>query len=103
VIGSKTDLLRSALEEVPDNFELHKPWVDRLTLKCDKCEGVMHREDYVLDTWHNSGASPYARFSDNEFEKFVPTDFHTQWESGRTVSSVSIPGVYAGCKGQKDE
>ena len=78
VIGSKTDLLRSALEKVPDNFELHKPWVDRLTLKCDKCEGVMHREDYVLDTWHNSGASPYARFSDNEFEKFVPTDFLTE-------------------------
>ncbi len=78
VIGSKTDLLKSALEKVPDNFELHKPWVDRLTLKCDKCKGVMHREDYVLDTWHNSGASPYARFSDNEFEKFVPTDFLTE-------------------------
>ncbi len=38
----------------------------------------MHREDFVLDTWHNSGASPYARFTDEEVEKFVPTDFLTE-------------------------
>ena len=35
----------------------------------------MLREDYVLDTWHNSGASPYARFNVEEYLKFVPTDF----------------------------
>jgi len=38
----------------------------------------MRREDYVLDTWHNSGASPYARFTDEEHAKFVPTDFLTE-------------------------
>jgi isoleucyl-tRNA synthetase len=38
----------------------------------------MRREDYVLDTWHNSGASPYARFTDDQFGKFVPTDFLTE-------------------------
>ena len=38
----------------------------------------MRREDYVLDTWHNSGASPYARFSEEEFKEFVPTDFLTE-------------------------
>ncbi len=38
----------------------------------------MRREDFVLDTWHNSGASPYARFTDEEFEKFVPTAFLTE-------------------------
>jgi isoleucyl-tRNA synthetase len=38
----------------------------------------MRREDYVLDTWHNSGASPYARFTDEEHYRFVPTDFLTE-------------------------
>jgi isoleucyl-tRNA synthetase len=78
LVASKAELIESALEKVPENFELHKPWVDHITLKCEKCSGVMRREDYVLDTWHNSGASPYARFTDEEFEKFVPTDFLTE-------------------------
>ena len=38
----------------------------------------MHREDFVLDTWHNSGASPHARFTDEEEEKYVPTAFLTE-------------------------
>jgi isoleucyl-tRNA synthetase len=78
LVASKKELVESALETVPENFELHKPWVDRVTLKCPKCGGTMRREDYVLDTWHNSGASPYARFTDAEFEKYVPTDFLTE-------------------------
>ena len=78
LVASKAELIKSALEKVPENFELHKPWVDRVTFKCENCGGIMRREDYVLDTWHNSGASPYARFTDEEFEKFVPTDFLTE-------------------------
>jgi isoleucyl-tRNA synthetase len=78
IVASKKELMENALEQVPDNFELHKPWVDRITLKCPKCSGVMHREDFVLDTWHNSGASPYARFTDQDYERFVPTDFLTE-------------------------
>ena len=77
-IGSKQELFQNALEQIPLNFELHKPWVDRITFRCPQCEGLMKREDYVLDTWHNSGASPYARFTDDEFKKFVPTDFLTE-------------------------
>ena len=75
---SKKELMANALEKVPENFELHKPWVDHVTLRCEKCGGLMRREDYVLDTWHNSGASPFARFTDDEFGKFVPTDFLTE-------------------------
>jgi isoleucyl-tRNA synthetase len=77
-VGSKQELLENALEKIPENFELHKPWVDRITFKCPACDGIMKREDYVLDTWHNSGASPYARFTDEEFKKYVPTDFLTE-------------------------
>jgi isoleucyl-tRNA synthetase len=78
IVGSKKELLDNVQEVVPEDFELHKPWVDRVTLNCDKCGGVMRREDFVLDTWHNSGASPYARFSDEGYEKFVPTAFLTE-------------------------
>jgi isoleucyl-tRNA synthetase len=78
IVGSKKELLANAQEAVPDNFELHKPWVDRVTLKCNKCGGTMRREDFVLDTWHNSGASTYARFTDEEYAKFVPTSFLTE-------------------------
>jgi isoleucyl-tRNA synthetase len=78
LVSSKKELMMNTLEKVPANFELHKPWVDRVTFKCQKCGSIMRREDYVLDTWHNSGASPYARFADDEFEKFVPTDFLTE-------------------------
>jgi isoleucyl-tRNA synthetase len=78
LIESKKELVENAQEQIPENFELHKPWVDRITFKCDKCGGVMKREDFVLDTWHNSGAAPYARFTDEESEKFVPTDFLTE-------------------------
>ncbi len=44
--------------ELPDGpyFELHRPWVDRVVLKCPKCGGRALREPFVLDTWHNSGS-----------------------------------------------
>jgi isoleucyl-tRNA synthetase len=78
LVASKKELIELSQEPIPADFELHKPWVDRVTLKCAKCGGVMKREDFVLDTWHNSGAAPYARFSDEEVEKYVPTVFLTE-------------------------
>lgn len=76
LIASKKELLEKAVEK-PDltKFELHKPWIDQIVLKCGKCGGKMKREPFVLDCWHNSGASPYASFTDEEFEEYVPVDF----------------------------
>ena len=78
LVASKKELLAKAQEKQGADFELHKPWVDRVTLKCEKCGGIMRREDFVLDAWHNSGASPYARFTDAEFENYVPVDYLTE-------------------------
>ncbi len=78
LVASKRELMEKAMELPDQNFELHKPWIDRVLLKCGKCGGTMKREPFVLDAWHNSGASPYARFTDKEFAKFVPTDFLTE-------------------------
>ena len=77
-VSSKRELLEKAVKKPQGHFELHKPWVDRLTLKCPKCNAEMKREPFVLDTWHNSGASPYARFMDEEFKAYVPVDFLTE-------------------------
>jgi len=99
LIASKNELLEKALEKSNERFELHKPWVDRIKLKCEKCDGIMHREDFVLDTWHNSGASPYARFTDEEFTKYVPTDFLTEgidqtrgWANSLLLEHVILTG-----------
>ena len=77
-VASKAELMEEAVEKPKGYFELHKPWVDQVLLKCEKCGGSMRREDFVLDTWHNSGASFYARFTEEEYKKYVPVDFLTE-------------------------
>jgi isoleucyl-tRNA synthetase len=78
LVASKKELRAKALELPDKEFELHKPWIDRIILKCEECDGRMVREKFVLDVWHNSGASPYARFTDQEFSQLVPTNFLTE-------------------------
>jgi isoleucyl-tRNA synthetase len=75
LVSSKKELLKKALNPPEGHFELHKPWIDRIVFKCEKCKQEMHREPFVLDTWHNSGAAPFARFSDEMFRRYVPADF----------------------------
>lgn len=77
-VSSKAELMEKANEKPQGYFELHKPWVDNIVLECPKCHGKMHREDFVLDTWHNSGASFFARFTEDEFKQYVPVDFLTE-------------------------
>src|SRR5579885_2670926 len=66
--------------DLPDgpNFELHRPWIDKVTIKCDKCSAKMEREQFVLDTWHNSGAAPFSSLSDSEYKEFIPAMFLTE-------------------------
>ncbi|MGQ9538625.1 MAG: isoleucine--tRNA ligase [Candidatus Bathycorpusculaceae bacterium] len=98
-IASKKELIEKALEKPPPDFELHKPWIDHIKIRCEKCGGTMHREPYVLDTWHNSGASPYARFTDEEFAKYVPVEFLTEgidqtrgWANSLLLEHVILTG-----------
>ena len=67
-------------DDLPDgpNFELHRPWIDRISIKCKKCNAMMQREEFVLDTWHNSGAAPFASLSDDEYKKTIPAPFFTE-------------------------
>ncbi len=76
---SRNDIVSEA-SELPDgpNFELHKPWIDRITIKCKKCGAKMEREQFVLDTWHNSGAAPYASLTDADYNEYIPATFLTE-------------------------
>jgi len=67
--------------KLPDgpNFELHRPWIDNVVIKCKECGSTnTKREEYVLDTWHNSGSAPYSSLTDEEYSKFIPAPFFTE-------------------------
>jgi len=77
---TRKDIVDSA-DKLPDgpDFELHRPWIDNITIKCKKCKGVnTKREEYVLDTWHNSGSAPYSSLTDEEYANEVPAPFLTE-------------------------
>ncbi len=70
--------LRDRAGEVPD--DLHRPYIDDVTLPCERCGGEMRRVDSVIDTWYDSGAMPFAQFhypfeNREEFEERFPADF----------------------------
>ena len=70
-----------AAENLPDgpDFELHRPWIDNIIVKCKKCGSVKtKREEYVLDTWHNSGSAPYSSLTDEEYSNEIPAPFFTE-------------------------
>ncbi|MCI0560134.1 MAG: class I tRNA ligase family protein [Nitrososphaera sp.] len=76
---SKSDIVKKAAD-LPDgpDFELHRPWIDRVRINCEKCGAQMQREPFVLDTWHNSGAAPYASLTDQEYKDLIPATFLTE-------------------------
>jgi isoleucyl-tRNA synthetase len=76
---SRREIIRKAMS-LPDgpDFELHRPWIDRIKIKCEKCGATMQREPFVLDTWHNSGAAPYASLTDQEYTDLIPATFLTE-------------------------
>ena len=76
---SRNEIIKYA-EHLPDGpaFELHRPQIDRVEIKCGRCGSKMEREPFVLDTWHNSGAAPYASLRDDEFSSIIPAAFMTE-------------------------
>ena len=59
-VGSKEEL-KAMSDNCPDDIELHKPYIDRVELKCPCCGGKMHRVPEVIDCWFDSGAMPFAQ------------------------------------------
>ncbi len=78
-IGSIEELKEKGIN-VPENIELHKPYVDNVHLKCEKCGGEMKRVPDVIDCWFDSGSMPFAQwhypFENKElFDENFPADF----------------------------
>ncbi|MBR3049819.1 MAG: isoleucine--tRNA ligase [Selenomonadaceae bacterium] len=78
-IGSIAEL-KSLSTNCPDDIELHRPYIDKVTFPCPKCGKEMHRVPEVIDCWFDSGAMPFAQwhypFENKEiFEANFPADF----------------------------
>lgn len=93
----------AAAAKLPDgsNFELHRPWIDRVKVRCSNCSSTeTAREPYVLDTWHNSGAAPYSSLNDAAYSKHIPAPFLTEgidqtrgWAYTLLVENVILRGT----------
>ena len=78
-IGSIEELKEKA-DNCPDDIELHRPYIDAVTIKCPKCGKEMHRVPEVIDCWFDSGSMPFAQhhypFENKDlFEQQFPADF----------------------------
>ncbi|MCL1863242.1 MAG: isoleucine--tRNA ligase [Defluviitaleaceae bacterium] len=78
-IGSISEL-KKLNPSTPDDIELHKPYIDAVTIPCTKCGKEMTRTPEVIDCWFDSGAMPFAQwhypFKNKEmFDKQFPADF----------------------------
>ena len=79
-IGSRQELFEMSGDEKAKTVELHRPYIDEITLKCPECGGTMHRVPEVIDCWFDSGAMPFAQhhypFENKElFEQQFPANF----------------------------
>ena len=79
-IGSRQELFEMSGDEKAKIVELHRPYIDEITLKCPECGGEMHRVPEVIDCWFDSGAMPFAQhhypFENKElFEQQFPANF----------------------------
>lgn len=79
-IGSRRELVERAIEDIDEGIELHRPYVDEVHLRCEKCSGTMTRVKEVIDCWFDSGSMPFAQHhypfeNHSEFEEQFPADF----------------------------
>ena len=78
-IGSIEEL-KSMSDDCPDDIELHRPYIDEVTVRCPKCGKIMHRVPEVIDCWFDSGSMPFAQhhypFENEEiFKEQFPAQF----------------------------
>src|SRR5580658_9841613 len=73
---------RRADPTLSEHLVVHKPWIDQVTIPCERCGGVMRRVPEVIDCWFDSGCMPFAQWgyphapgSKEKFEKSFPADF----------------------------
>ena len=104
VIGSIEELKKMS-SNCPENIELHRPYIDNVTIRCEKCGGEMRRVSEVIDCWYDSGSMPFAQwhypFENKEiFEENFPADFISEaidQTRGWFYSLTAISTLLFGC------
>ncbi|MBN2798009.1 MAG: isoleucine--tRNA ligase [Deltaproteobacteria bacterium] len=66
--------------DIDPDLQVHRPWVDKLSFKCEKCGGTMHRVPEVIDCWFDSGCMPFAQHgfphkNQQRFAQSFPADY----------------------------
>jgi len=80
-VGSREELVERAIDpDLARTVELHRPYIDKVELRCPKCGGVMRRVPNVIDTWFDSGSMHTAQWhypfeNQDEFKRSFPADF----------------------------
>ena len=79
-VGSRKELAELAIEDIDESIELHRPYVDEVHIRCEKCGGVMTRVKDVIDCWFDSGSMPFAQWhypfeNEDKFNDQFPADF----------------------------
>ncbi|HZL64286.1 MAG TPA: isoleucine--tRNA ligase [Thermoleophilia bacterium] len=79
-VGSIAELRERAAGPVPEDLELHRPFVDDVVLTCAECGGEMRRVPEVIDAWFDSGSMPFAQWhypfeNEDKFRERFPADF----------------------------
>ncbi|MCK4540313.1 isoleucine--tRNA ligase [Candidatus Parcubacteria bacterium] len=121
VAGSVEEIKKLSNEEVKD---LHRPAIDKVEFKCEKCQGKMKRVVEVLDCWFESGSMPFAQFHypferKKEWKNIFPADFIIEYTGqlrgwfyylhvlsnalfdSLAFKNVIVSGVLAGTDGRK--
>jgi isoleucyl-tRNA synthetase len=81
-VGSRAELAERAVDQEQARAldDLHRPYIDEILLRCEKCGGDMQRVPEVADAWFDSGAMPYAQWhypfeNEDEFLRYFPADY----------------------------
>jgi isoleucyl-tRNA synthetase len=81
-VGSLKEVQEKAKSPVPDDIDLHRPYIDDVILRCDACGGDMQRVKDVIDCWYDSGSAPFAQwhypFETESFTANFPASFITE-------------------------
>ncbi len=105
MIGSRSELVDKALENIDESIDLHRPYVDDVHIKCPHCGNTMTRTSEVIDCWFDSGAMPFAQYhypfeNMDTFNEQFPADFICEgidqtrgWFYSLLVISTFVKGV----------
>ena len=79
-VGSIAELKEMAAGPVPEDLELHRPYIDDVVLTCPECGGEMRRVPEVIDAWFDSGSMPFAQWhypfeNEETFRERFPADY----------------------------